>query len=176
MTDNVMIRSATEEDAKEILSIYEQYVKETAITFEYEVPTEEEFRGRIKKTLLKYPYLVAEVNGKIVGYSYLGPLKERAAYDWSAETTIYIRKDLHKKGVGRKLYEALEEAAKEIGIKNLYACIAYTKHEDEYLTNDSKYFHEHLGYKQNGLFQLCGYKFNRWYDMIWMEKLIGEHQ
>ncbi|MCR4674437.1 MAG: GNAT family N-acetyltransferase, partial [Lachnospiraceae bacterium] len=117
MTEKVTIRQATEEDAKEILSIYEYYVKETAITFEYEVPTEKEFCGRIKKTLLRYPYLVAEMDGKIVGYSYLGPLKERAAYDWSAETTIYIEKNLHKKGVGRKLYEALEEAAKEIGIK-----------------------------------------------------------
>lgn len=171
----VTIRIATEEDAGELLSIYEGYVRNTAITFEYDVPSEEEFRGRIRHTLEKYPYLAAEEDGKIIGYAYAGPFHERAAYDWAVETSIYVVADCRQHGVGRKLYEALEEKLKKQGILNVNACIAYPRVEDEYLTKDSVKFHEKLGYQMVGTFHECGYKFNRWYDMVWMEKFIGEH-
>ncbi|HIW83299.1 MAG TPA: GNAT family N-acetyltransferase [Candidatus Dorea gallistercoris] len=78
-------------------------------------------------------------------------------------------------GLGRKVYEALEAALKERGIRNLYACIGYPSKEDEYLTKNSAQFHRHLGFEQVGEFHNCGYKFGRWYHMIWMEKIIGEH-
>lgn len=172
----ITIRIATEEDAKELLAIYEGYVRNTAITFEYEVPSEEEFRGRIRHTLEKYPYLAAEEDGKIVGYAYAGPFHERAAYDWAVETSIYVAADCRQHGVGRKLYEVLEENLKKQGILNVNACIAYPRVEDEYLTKDSVKFHEKLGYQMVGTFHECGYKFNRWYDMVWMEKFIGEHR
>ena len=102
--------------------------------------------------------------------------KDRAAYDWSAETTIYLKYDAVKCGLGRMLYEAFEEEMKNRGFLNLYACIGYPIEEDEYLTKNSAQFHAHLGYRFVGEFYQCGYKFGRWYNMIWMEKLIGEHK
>lgn len=174
--ENMVIRTATVKDAEELLKIYAYYVENTAITFEYDVPTLEEFQSRIEKTLKKYPYLVIEKAGQIMGYAYAGPFKDRAAYDWSAELTIYLAHDAVKCGLGRMLYEALEREMKERGFLNLYACIGYPIEEDEYLTKNSAQFHEHLGYKTVGEFYKCGYKFGRWYNMIWMEKLIGEHK
>ena len=171
----ITIRNATMEDAPYILKIYDYYVKNTAITFEYETPSLEEFQERIKKTMQRYPYLVLEINGQIKGYAYAGPFVGRAAYDWSCETTIYLEKEDKKRGYGRKLYEALENALKKMGILNLYACIGYPEVEDQYLTRNSAEFHAHLGYQEVGKFQKCGYKFGRWYHMIWMEKIIGNH-
>ena len=174
--ENIVIRSATVKDAEALLNIYAYYVKNTAITFEYDVPTLEEFQKRITNTLKKYPYLVIEKEGMILGYAYAGVFKDRAAYDWSAETTIYLKYDAVKCGLGRMLYEALEEEMKTRGFLNLYACIGYPIEEDEYLTKNSAQFHAHLGYRFVGEFYQCGYKFGRWYNMIWMEKLIGEHK
>ncbi len=173
---NIVIRTAAEADAEALLKIYAYYVENTAITFEYDVPTLEEFRFRIKKTLKKFPYMVVEKDCKIIGYAYAGPFKERAAYDWSAELSIYLAPDVTGCGLGRMLYEALEAEMKRRGFLNLYACIGYPIEEDEYLTKNSAQFHEHLGYKKVGEFYKCGYKFGRWYNMIWMEKLIGEHK
>ena len=174
--ENIIIRTATVEDAEEILNIYAYYVKNTAITFEYDVPSLEEFRRRIEKTLQKYPYLVILEQGNIVGYAYAGAFKERAAYDWSVEMTVYIARDAKRLGLGRKIYEELERQLKEMGILNLYACIGDPIVEDEYLTKDSEKFHQHLGYRKVGEFHKCGYKFGRWYNMIWMEKLIGGNE
>lgn len=175
MNTSVTIRMATKEDAKEILEIYAPYVKDTAITFEYDVPTVEEFGDRINNTLKKYPYIVAIDSNQIIGYAYVSSFKGRAAYDWAVETTVYVRQNCQGKGVGKKLYLALEEILKRQNILNMNACIAYTSIEDINLTNDSKYFHEHLGYNKVAHFSKCGYKFKKWYDMIWMEKIIGEH-
>lgn len=90
-------RVAKPNDAKEILNIYAYYVKNTAITFEYEVPSEEEFRQRIENTLKKYPYILAIENDQIVGYGYAGAFYGRAAYDWSCEMTIYLSQNAQKK-------------------------------------------------------------------------------
>lgn len=104
------VRLATPQDAEELLEIYRYYVEHTAITFEYETPSITEFRQRIKQTLKRYPYLAAvDGHGKIVGYAYASSFKNRAAYDWSVETTIYVDKDVKRQGIGKKLYEALEE-------------------------------------------------------------------
>lgn len=170
-----LIRPAVLEDAESILQIYEYYVRYTAISFEYEVPAIEDFRKRMENTLKKYPYFVAVLDGKIAGYAYAGSFVGRAAYDWSAETTIYIDAGLKKHGLGKKLYEALEEALKQMGILNLYACIGYPETEDEYLTRNSVDFHGHMGYAKVGEFHNCGRKFGRWYHMVWMEKILGEH-
>ena len=170
------IRIATKQDAAKLLEIYAPYVEKTAITFEYTVPTVQEFENRITRTLEKYPYIVAERNGEIAGYAYAGAFKERAAYDWAVETTVYVRNDQRKTGIGRALYEALEKILSTQNILNLNACIAYTDVEDPYLSNDSVQFHEHLGYRIVGEFYQCGYKFGRWYHMVLMEKHIGEHR
>ena len=176
MNDKIIIRNATMQDAAKLLEIYGPYVKNTAISFEYEVPGVEEFQKRIEKTIQKYPYLIAEEEQQILGYAYAGAFYGRAAYDWSVETTIYLAPNATKKGVGRLLYETLEARLKELGIINLYACIAYPDVEDEYLDKNSALFHEHMGYTKVGEFHKCGYKFGRWYSMIWMEKIIGEHR
>ena len=170
------IRTVTPDDAERLLSIYEPYVLNTAITFEYEVPSLEEFRERISHTLEKYPYLCIEEDGKILGYAYAGSFKERAAYQWSVELSIYLDKDSHGQGLGRALYASLESELKKMGIVNLYACIAYPEKDDEYLTNNSVDFHSHLGFKKVGDFKKCASKFGRWYHMTWMEKIIGEHK
>ena len=170
-----MIRSATERDAERLLEIYGYYVEHTAISFEYDIPGLEEFRGRIANTLRKYPYLVLEEDGVIVGYAYAGVFKGRAAYDHCCEMTIYLDHDAKGKGYGRTLYNALEEELRKIGIINLYACIGDPVQEDEYLTKDSEHFHQHMGYTKVGEFHKCGYKFGRWYNMIWMEKIIDGH-
>lgn len=129
-----MIRIAEESDSKEILEIYAYYVEKTAITFEYEVPSIKTFGERIHKTLKRYPYLVSEKDGRLAGYAYAGPFKDRRAYDWSVETTIYIAKDVRRQGIGRELYTALEHALALQNVINLNACIAYPDPEDEYLT------------------------------------------
>ena len=91
------------------------------------------------------------------------------------EVTIYLDHDSKGKGYGRALYKALENALRKIGMTNLNACIGDPISEDEYLTRNSEQFHQHMGYTKVGDFHKCGYKFGRWYDMIWMEKMIGEH-
>jgi phosphinothricin acetyltransferase len=173
---NIKIRKAVLDDAKEILEIYKYYVEKTAITFEITVPTLEEFRSRMETKMKRYPFLVVEENGEIIGYASTGYFNVRSAYDRSVETTIYIKNNVVKKGLGRRLYEVIENISKAQNIINLYACIGVPEVEDEYLTNNSKDFHEHIGYKLVGTFYKCGYKFNRWYHMVWMEKILGEHK
>lgn len=169
------IRIATVDDAEALSAIYAPYVKDTAISFEYDVPDPDTFRARIAKTLQKYPYLVAETDREILGYSYTGAFVGRAAYEWGVETTIYLKAGQQKMGIGRRLYETLENISKAQNILNMNACIGYPEIEDEHLTKNSVQFHEHMGYTIVGTFHNCGYKFGRWYHMVWMEKMIGEH-
>ena len=171
----ITIRAASESDAPELLAIYAPYIENTAITFEYDIPSVEEFTGRIRHTLEKYPYLVAEKNSQILGYAYAGPFHERAAYDWAVETSIYVDRAKKHMGIGRLLHDALEQTLKAQGILNMNACIAYTPVPDEHLDNNSVAFHTHMGYRLVGEFYQCGYKFHTWYNMVWMEKQIGEH-
>ena len=183
---DIRIRVATEDDAESLLAIYAPYVIKTAITFEYEVPTLEEFRGRIRHTLQKYPYLVAVRDSEIIGYAYAGAFYGRRRYvlrrqcqdrkhDYAGQTSIYVEENLRRCGVGGKLNRALEAVCGAMGILNMEACIGVPEVEDEYLTRNSENYHAHIGYRLVGEFYKCGYKFGRWYNMVWMEKLIGEH-
>ena len=124
-----MIRVATQQDAAAILDIYKYYIENTAITFECAVPTVEEFAERIGKTLQRYPYLVAEEDGEVIGYAYAGPLNVRQAFDWSVECSIYVKAGLQKKGLGRELYSALENALASDGHDRIFWC---------YLNDESK--------------------------------------
>ena len=169
------IEKVTIEDAEELLAVYEPYVRDTAVSFEYVVPSVEDFADRILQISAKYPYIKAVEDGKIIGYAYANTFKGRKAYDWSVETTVYVRKDAKRNGTGRRLYECLEQSLMKMGVLNMNACIASAKVEDEFLTNDSMYFHSRMGFTEVGRFHNSGYKFGRWYDMIWMEKLIGSH-
>lgn len=169
------ILHVTEDDACELLEIYGYYVLDTAVSFEYEVPSIDEFKERIKDISSKYPYIKAVSDGKILGYAYANVFKGRKAYDWSVEATVYVKSDERKKGVGKALYTELENLLKGMGILNMNACIAVPGGEDVHLTNDSQEFHEKMGFDLVGTFHKSGFKFGTWYDMIWMEKIIGSH-
>lgn len=168
ITEHFSIRIATLEDASTLLAIYAPYVENTAITFEYEVPTVEEFQSRIENTLSRYPYLVAEKDGEILGYAYASAFKARAAYSWSVETSIYVKHNTQRMGVGAALYQALEIYLARQNICNLCACIAYPNPA-------SVAFHERFGYIQVAHFHKSGYKNGQWIDMIWMEKELCPH-
>lgn len=169
------IRTAQIEDAEQIQAIYAPYVENSAITFEYEAPSVEVMRQRIENTLVKYPWLVAVEDDVILGYCYAGTFKGRAAYDWSVETSIYVRRNIRTRGIGRALYTELEAILKKMGIANANACVAHTDVDTPYLTQGSIRFHEKLGYRKVGVFHNCAYKFGQWWDMCWFEKNIGEH-
>ena len=171
----ITVRTACPEDIPRLLEIYRYYVEHTAITFEYDTPSPDEFRSRMERIQEKYPYLVIQKEDQILGYAYAGPFVGRAAYDWCCEVTVYLDSNAHRQSLGRMLYEALEQRLREMGILNLYACIGVPEADDEYLTHNSAHFHGHLGYREVGRFRSCGYKFGRWYHMIWMEKIIGKH-
>lgn len=167
------IRIASPKDAGRLLEIYRPYVEHTAVSFEYAVPGLEEFEGRIARTLERYPYLIAEDETGIVGYAYAGAFKEREAYRHGVELSVYVDWNRRRAGVGKLLYGALEEWLAKQNVHVLYACIACTDREDDpYLSADSPLFHEKLGFRYAGRFENCGYKFDRWYDMVWMEKRI----
>lgn len=164
----IRLRTAVPEDAADLLAIYAPYVEKTFITFEYEVPSTEEFRARIEHTLEHYPYLAATMGNEILGYAYASPFKSRAAYDWSAETSIYLREDARGRGIGRTLYQVLEQYLYRQHICNLCACIAHPHPESEG-------FHEKCGYRTVAHFHKSGYKNGQWIDMIWMEKSLCPH-
>ncbi len=171
-----LIRTATPGDAPGLLAVYAPYVLETAVTFEYEVPGTDEFAARISAILVRYPYLAAELDGRIIGYASAGSFHARAAYDWSVETSIYVDRSRRRAGIGRALYEALEACLREQGITNANACIAVPAAEpDPYLGRDSAAFHARMGYRLVGEFDRCAAKFGRWYDMVWMEKHLLRH-
>lgn len=172
---DVTFRNARLDDAERLLEIYRYYVEKTVITFEWTVPTVEEFRQRMQHTMERYPYIVAEQDNQIIGYSYVSAFVGRKAYDWSVEATIYLDAQLRHQGVGKRLYNVMEEILKKMHVLNLNACIGYPKVEDEYLTRNSVQFHAHLGYEMVGEFHDSGYKFGRWYNMVWMEKMLGPH-
>ena len=170
---DITIRNATLADAPRILEIYAYYVEHTVITFEYDVPSLAEFEGRMRDIMQKYPYLVIERDGRIEGYAYAHAFVGRAAYDWAVETSIYVDETLRHSGVGGRLNRALEAVCGAMGILNMEACIGVPQVEDEHLTRNSEEYHAHIGYRLVGEFDKCGYKFGRWYNMVWMEKMLS---
>ena len=164
----IEIRNAQVEDAANLVAIYAPYIEKTAITFETQVPTVEDFENRIKKTMEKFPYLVAIEEGQIVGYAYASTYYARAAYDWTVELSVYVQKEARGKGVGTLLYTALEEELTARGFKNFLACIA--------LPNPASIaLHEKRGYEQVAHFKKVGYKFGTWHDIVWLQKsLVGD--
>jgi Sortase and related acyltransferases len=173
---SISLRSVTPDDAAALADIYGYYVAHTAVSFEYVPPTAEEFRGRISHILENYPYLAAVRDEKSVGYAYAREFVGREACARCVEVSVYVDRDCRGAGVGRALYEEMERLLRERGILNVYASIAYADAEDEYLTHASADFHRRMGYRQVARFHQCGYKFGRWYDLIWVEKFLGEHE
>lgn len=168
------IREVTLEDAERLAEIYSHYVLNTAVSFEYEAPTAEEFRQRILHTKEKYPYLVCEKDGVVVGYTYASAYSVRDAYSWTATTSIYVDKDCRRQGIGSALYKELEERLRKQGIVNLLAGTAFCDEEDEFLTHDSFNYHSRMGYTKVAHMKGIGKKFGRWYDLVWMQKVLQE--
>lgn len=159
------IRMIEEKDIQAVLDIYKPYIETTAITFETEVPTYEEFAQRVNHKLEQFPWLVYEEEGKILGYAYASLMRERAAYSWDAELSVYLQEGNHGLGIGSKLYLVLEAILKEMNFVNLYGCITYPNEKSVRL-------HQKLGYKAIGIFHNSGYKLGSWHDVLWMEKQI----
>lgn len=159
------IRLVKPQDCRQILDIYAQYIN-TQITFEYSLPSEKDFLTRIEEISAIYPYLVLEENGKICGYAYAHRLRERAAYQWIAELSIYIDKIYTSNGYGKILYEKLIETLKLQGIKTVYGCVTLPNEKSEKL-------HEKLCFEKVGVFSKAGYKNGDWLDIAWFEKNIS---
>lgn len=165
---NIKFRLAQLSDAEDLLNIYAPYVKNTDITYEYEVPSIDEFKQRMENVLSKFPYIVAIVDDKIAGYVYASTFRQRLAYNWGLETSIYIMEQFQGNHLGEKLYKILEAILQKQNITNLYASITYPNPQ-------SIMFHTKMGYKKIAHFTKCGYKAGKWLDMIFMEKMINKH-
>ena len=163
------IRMATIEDAEEINGIYESYIEKTSITFEYVPVPVEEFRERMKSVLQRLPYLVCEVDHKIVGYAYVTPFKARAAYAWDLEITVYLHEDYYRRNIGSALYQALLEISKQLGYRNIYALITDPNEK-------SKKLHESIGFTKVGFYPETGYKLGQWWGVNVMWKQIGTRE
>lgn len=163
------IRTAQMSDVKSILEIYAPYVKNTSYTFEYDIPTYEEFSKRFEEHVKDCPWLVYECDGEILGYAYGGKAFSRAAYQWCAEVSIYLREDAKNRGIGSKLYTVLEKLMELQGYKIFYALITSGN------VNSIK-FHEKLGYVTIAVFPECGFKFDTWHGVTWMEKRMGKDE
>lgn len=172
---DIKIRPVKLCDIPDMLKIYEYYIINTAITFEYVVPTIEEFTGRVRQVMQRYPYLVAEVEGYIVGYAYANILKDRKAYEWSVETSIYVNHTHRSLGIGQQLYFKLFEYLKNQGVLAVYACITTPLQDDQYCDCSSYTYHKYLGFSEVGRFPKAGYKFNTWYDIVWMHMELEEY-
>ena len=167
--NNICLRIATKKDAQALIDIYKYYVLNTPFTFEYDVPSVEEFEKRIETISEKYPYIVAEKDGTIVGYTYASAFKNRSAYDWSVETSVYVKNELNNLGIGTLLCKKLEEILKEQNIVNLIACITFPN-------TKSIEFHQKLGYEEVARIKKVGYKFGKWHDVVWLQKNINEYK
>lgn len=163
------IRLANRNDAQAIHDIYAPYVEKTNITFEYDIPSVEQMQERMVSTLKNYPYLVAVDEGKVVGYAYASLFRVRKAYEWDCELSIYVDWNHRGQKIGKPLYLTLLKLLKCMHIQNVYACIT---HPNE----SSERFHEQLGFRYVGCFLQSGYKFEKWHDVIWMEKAINDYQ
>jgi phosphinothricin acetyltransferase len=162
---SINIRSATVLDVPAILAIYKPYIEGTAITFEYAVPSLDEFTSRFLSIQAQYPWLVCEIDGVIAGYAYGGPTFERTAFQWDAELSIYLSPEYHKRRIGTALYYCLFDLLALQGYYNLYGVIT-TENQG------SIDLHKTLGFTEFAVFKNTGYKLGKWYDVTWLVKPI----
>ena len=161
-----MIRIAEERDVSEILSIYAPYILNTTCTFEYDVPSEAEFLERFRSITARFPWIVWEENGRILGYAYGSAPFERAAYRWASETSVYLRPEAMGRGIGRSLYTAMEKILTFQGYRRNYAIVTSEN-------SSSLAFHKKLGYRATAELPGCAYKFGRILGIVWMEKELN---
>lgn len=159
------IRDARRSDVPAMLAIYAPFVEHTAVSFEYDVPTEAEFARRLEEHQAAFPWLVCEENGRVMGYAYAGRAFERAAYGWNAEISCYLAPELRGRGVGRRLYARIEEILTRLGYYKLFAVVTSAN-------APSVAFHRALGFRDAVCFRNVGYKQGGWYDVLWLEKTL----
>ena len=163
----IRIRTATEADAPALLAIYRPYVEMTAASFETVPPTVDEFAARIAKAVAGWQWLVAEGDGKIVGYAYGGLHRERSAYRWSTEVSAYVHPDDHRRGIGRALYTRLLDDLARKGYCSAFAAIT--------VPNDGSIaLHRSVGFEPIGVFGSVGRKFGKWHDVAWFQRFLRD--
>lgn len=161
MLPKITIRPAVPEDAGALLAIYAPYVSQTAISFEYDLPSCEEFTARIRSIKDRYPYLVAELDGKPVGYAYASSFHPRMGFHWDVELSIYLSLDCQRHHLGTRLYQTLLALLRHQNVVTAYACIVSP--------GSSIAFHEAIGFQRVGLFPRSGWKAGSWHDIVFME-------
>lgn len=164
---SIVIRLAEKKDAVDIAAIYAPYVVNTPITFETEVPSVAEIESRIAAISLKYPYLVCEIDGVVAGYAYASTFRTRAAYQWDAETSVYIDAKFHRRKIATALYVGLLGLIKAQGFCNAYAVITVPNEQ-------SVGFHEAFDFVSSGVIHNTGYKMDQWHDVLTMEKALTD--
>lgn len=168
MEKQIRYRCATAEDSDAILEIYRPYVETTAVTFETSVPSREEFRQRVEGILKQFPYLVAEADGEILGYSYASPYRSRGGFGWTAELSVYVRQDLRSQGIGTHLYAALLDFLRLQGYQNAVSVLSWPNPASEKL-------HYHFGFRCAGVQLKCGFKNGQWCDVAIFERCLGDY-
>ncbi len=163
-----MIRMAAINDAEQILGIYAPYVENTTISFEDEVPTIGEMERRIRHVLENNAWIIMEKGTELLGYAYASKHRERSAYRWSVDVSIYVKGDSHRRGIGKALYTSLLEVLKSQGFCNVYAGIC--------LPNEKSVgIHEHFGFRKVAQYNKVGYKLGNWHDVGWWELFLNKH-
>lgn len=168
MKENRKIRFAKPEDAENILNIYQKYITDTVITFEMQVPSVLEFQNRMSKIMEQFPYLVCEMDGKVVGYAYASKHRERAAYQWSADLSIYIEETYHRQHIATMLYDKLIDLLKMQGYCTVHVGVTSPN-------PNSEAFHEAYGFETVGVFRNVGYKLGQWRDVKWYSLPVSEY-
>jgi len=162
---NYIIRMATLQDAAAIQAIYEPYILNTSITFEYEPVSLQSFQHRMEIVLKDFPWLVCELDGKVVGYAYCSRFKERAAFDWDCECSVYIDLNYHRRGIATLLYDKLFELVEQQGYYTIYSLITNSH-------TSSIELHKRYGFEETGIYRKTGFKLGEWWDLLVMEKRI----
>lgn len=162
----MLLRLAEVSDSDSILNIYKPYILNTSVTFEYTVPSSENFRKRVESILSQYPYLVCEDDGNIVAYCYAARFKERAAFGWDCELSIYMKDEYKGRGIGKALYGAVIDICELMNLRNIYGLVVYPNEASEKL-------HERFGFQLEGVLKKTGYKFGEWLDVLLLVLHLG---
>jgi len=166
---DIKIRLATPRDGEALLNIYKWYIENTAITFETEVPSVEAFGQRIENTLSRFPWLVCEIDGVVAGYAYASKHRERAAYQWSADLSIYVNEKYHRRYIAKALYKVLEETLRLQGYYTVWAGVTTPNPKSEA-------FHTAYGFETVGVFENVGYKLGQWRGVKWFRYALADYQ
>ena len=161
------IRPATPEDASEIIRIYSPYILHSAFTFEFDIPSIGNMQHRIISYMEKYPWLVAEENGKLMGYAYASAYRERRAYQWCVESSVYLDDAAKGSGIALQLYNKLFSILKSQGIRNVYSIITLPN-------GTSEKFHAKCGFEKFAVYKNVGHKLGKWHDVLWMIKVLND--